>query len=94
MDPLSVHVRVGDPLIHFSGFVWASGLTHLPTPQASARPWPAPFLIKQLLLIKARALGACSPWSPVSAYGGTHTYQHVQQCSQSGRTKTHLRGPL
>lgn len=39
VDPLSVQLRAGDPLIHSSGFVWASGLTHLPTPQASARPW-------------------------------------------------------
>lgn len=39
VDPLSVELRAGDPLIHSSGFVWASGLTHLPTPQASARPW-------------------------------------------------------
>lgn len=36
--PLSVQLRAGDPLIHSSGFVWASGLTHLPTPQASAGP--------------------------------------------------------
>ena len=39
VDPLSVELRAGDPLIHSSGFVWASGLTHLPTPQASAGPW-------------------------------------------------------
>ncbi len=39
VDPLSVQLRAGDPLIHSSGFVWASGLTHLPTPKASARPW-------------------------------------------------------
>lgn len=39
VDPLSVQLRAGDPLIHSSGFVWASGLTHLPTPQASAGPW-------------------------------------------------------
>lgn len=39
VDPLSVQLRAGDPLIHSSGFVWAPGLTHLPTPQASARPW-------------------------------------------------------
>lgn len=39
VDPLSVQLRAGDPLIHSPGFVWASGLTHLPTPQASAGPW-------------------------------------------------------
>lgn len=39
VDPLSVLLRAGDPLIHSPGFVWASGLTHLPTPQASAGPW-------------------------------------------------------
>lgn len=39
VDPLSVQLRAGDPLILSLGFVWASGLTHLPTPQASVRPW-------------------------------------------------------
>ncbi|MEQ2295774.1 hypothetical protein AMECASPLE_017975 [Ameca splendens] len=80
VDPLSVHVRAGDPLIHLSGFVWASGLTHLPTPQASDRPGvkAGSFSHQTTALNKGQGLGSLQPIEPcVSLW----TYSHIPTCT-------------